>query len=62
MISMLLKRGADVNAADRSGETALMKSTQKGFREATELLLDNGANPNAQDISGLTSLMVASDF
>jgi len=60
---LLLARGADVNATDNSGRSALwaatVKETNTGF---ITLLGEHGANVNAQDSSGRTALMDASDM
>jgi ankyrin repeat protein len=42
----LLKRGADVNALDSSGDTPLYIAAGKGNPELVKLLLDAGADPN----------------
>ena len=42
----LLEAGANVNAVDQSGFTALMHASQKGNVCVVKILLDNGADPN----------------
>src|SRR5213078_3197119 len=63
---LLLDRGAQVNARDNAGNTALFyaayRQTSAGPIPTTELarlLLDHRADPNARDKSGHTPLMVA---
>jgi ankyrin repeat protein len=60
---LLLARGADVNAKDNSGRSALwavtVMETNTGF---ITLLGEHGANVNAQGSSGQTALMKASDM
>ncbi len=52
----LIAAGADVNAKDWYGRTALMKAQTA---EQTKLLIDAGANVNAKDDYGYTALMNA---
>ena len=55
---LLLKHGADPNAADNTGRTALMHSTSV---ECARLLLEAGANPNLRDENGATVLHFSFD-
>ncbi len=48
--------GADVNAKDKYGKTALLKASQSGHVEIAELLLAHGADVNAEDNDGSTPL------
>jgi len=57
--TILLQAGADPNAADRQGETALMKASARGLQETVKLLLDHQANVNQKDLRGRTALMHA---
>ena len=54
-----LDGGAQVDARNRYGETALMIAARLGEQEIVELLLDNGANPSLQDYQGSTGLDLA---
>jgi len=64
----LLSAGADPNAQDDSGKTALFYTMEKNNIDVAELLMDSGANPNisidtfdgsAAQQSGSTPLMAA---
>jgi ankyrin repeat protein len=55
----LVQRGADVNARDRYGQTALMLAAHAGHRGVVETLLAHGANLNLTAKFGLSALMLA---
>src|SRR5262249_55580232 len=52
-----LSSGADPNAQDSSGWTALIYATQTDRPEAIKILLDAGASPNTRSYLGQTALM-----
>ena len=53
---LLIESGADVNAKDFEGRTALMKTSYNINAEITKALLEAGADVNARDKSGMTAL------
>ena len=55
----LIARGADVNAQNYKGQTALHCAARAGFVEIVSLLLDHGAEVDLQDGKGHTPLMAA---
>lgn len=55
----LLRRGADVDARDRYGQTALMLAAHAGHREVVEALIGQQANLNVTAKFGLSALMLA---
>jgi len=59
MVEMLLAAGADVNAKDNHGFTALMRSNES---EIVEMLLAAGADVNAKNNHGETALIMASSY
>lgn len=58
-MSLLLDRGADIEAVGKHGCTPLMRAASRGRIEAMRLLLDRGADKAAQDWDGKTPLMLA---
>jgi ankyrin repeat protein len=58
-VKALLRKGADVNAKDGAGRTALMFAVINMHRETVKALLDCGADVNAGANDGGTALMFA---
>ena len=58
-VQELLRTGADVNATDADGTTALMHSVIESDVKMMKLLLDSGADVNAQNAMDSTALMYA---
>lgn len=59
LIPVLLEAGADIEAADAKGHTALVLATYNGFETTAELLLGHGADPNGTTTSGSPLMGVA---
>ncbi|MFQ5571831.1 MAG: ankyrin repeat domain-containing protein [Rhodothermales bacterium] len=57
--TFLIQQGADVNAQDTLGNTALHDAVAMKRTEVAALLLENGANPNLKGSYGRTPLHVA---
>jgi hypothetical protein len=51
--------GANVNAKDSMGETALMKAAANGHRDIVKILVANGADVNLENPVGQTATMLA---
>lgn len=60
IIEALLKAGADANAVNANGTSALMTASAAGNADAVKVLIDHGANVNAKESAhGQTALMFA---
>jgi len=58
-VRVLLDSGADLEARDENGETALIRAASYGQTDIFRLLLQRGANLNARDRNGMTALIAA---
>src|SRR5260370_38516317 len=56
-----LAEGADVNARDCDGDTALVLASERGHIELVKVLLKNGADVNAKNLNGVTALIAAAE-
>lgn len=59
-LKQLLNHGADVNAVDENGNTALLFASKIGDRKVIDLLIEKGADVNMSNATGTTPLMIAS--
>ena len=59
-VNELIMEGADVDARQPDGTTALMLASQNGHSEVVNSLLANGADVNLETGGGTTALLVAS--
>lgn len=57
-----LQNGAEVDARDAYGRTALIEAAMHGQREAAELLIERGADVNCADCCGRTPLFSAVSY
>ena len=55
-IEQLISSGADVNAKDAFGSTALMMASSNGQKAVVEMLISAGADVNERDNGGMTAL------
>jgi ankyrin repeat protein len=58
-VRKLITEGADINALDRYGQTALMNAAMHGNVEVARVLLEHGAELNNTAKYSLTALMLA---
>lgn len=61
-VERLLKRGANIEARDDNGQTALIHAARNGNTEIVGLLLKRGADTEAENDHGQTALMIATDL
>ena len=59
VVNSLVSDGADVNAQDSEGRTALHYASFNGYSNVITTLLQSNANPTIQDNNGYTPLMMA---
>ncbi|MEJ2664440.1 MAG: ankyrin repeat domain-containing protein, partial [Spirochaetia bacterium] len=58
-LSLLLAKGAPVNATNKSGWTALLYAAAFADPDCVKLLLQKGADVNLKTVEGFTTLMAA---
>ncbi len=61
MVSLLLEKGAAIDAQDKEGDTALHHAAAEGHERVARLLLEKGAAVNAQSKDGYTALHAAAE-
>jgi len=59
MVRLFLQKGANVDAVDLSGHTALMLAVQADRSDLVRLLLEYGSNPAAVDDADISCLQIA---
>jgi ankyrin repeat protein len=59
-IRLCLEAGADINAVDSTGRSALFGAAQQGFDQVVQFLADRGAKVDLKDRNGRTALDAAS--
>jgi ankyrin repeat protein len=62
MLQLLLDAGADVNARDNEGNTAIMNTYTQATAEIVRMLTNRGADVNAKDKDGNTALISMAVF
>ena len=55
-VELLIERGADLEATDNRGETALFYAADNNQIDILKLLIKSGANVNARNKAGHTAL------
>ena len=61
-LKLVVKQGANVNAADAAGQTALHSASYVGSDAIVQLLVDNGAKVDVKDKYGMTPLNIAENI
>ena len=59
---LLLDKGADTNAVDGTGKSAICYAAGRGFPAVVRRLLDRGVDPNRRYGNDLTALMWAAGY
>ena len=57
-----LERGANANARDQSGASALLIAASRGRKDICDILLQHGADPGATDSTGRTAAQLALEW
>jgi ankyrin repeat protein len=59
MLQLLLKKGADINARDSGGRTALIECARWNQDKVAQFLLENGADASIAYDDGITALVLS---
>jgi len=59
LAKFLIEKGADINAKDSSGQTALFYAINAGDARMAKLLIERGSEINVSDANGRTPLLLA---
>ncbi|WP_162295153.1 ankyrin repeat domain-containing protein, partial [Myxococcus sp. CA027] len=59
LVTLLVKAGADVNAADETGASALWTAAANGFADIARYLVEAGANREQEDNDGKLPVVIA---
>jgi len=59
IITLLLSKGADINAKDGEGRTALTAAIRRGLDKRVKFLISKGADVNSTENDGTTPLSIA---
>ena len=59
IVKLLIEKGAEINAKDKSGWTALMLAARGGYPEIVKMLIEKGADFRITDKHGWSVLVTA---
>ena len=62
VVRLLLEHGAEVDAKNESGETALMVAASNGYEKNVTLLLEHGADADLRNADGKTARELAARY
>ena len=62
VLKILLQNGADIEAKDFDGETALIAAAEVGDLDIVKCLFDNGADVSLENADGDTAIDIASEW